>query len=834
MMMRASRRSPANLNSFKCDGSPVKSGKRLNVSENKKSFNPSSPNARKDPPLSPLSLNAIDEEKRLVHRTRNLNIQQTNSRDDKDSSTDATCIYGQETSQIAQEDRVSPIARNVSRRVVWSNAVYGGESAIENENSIRKVKEEDAGAEYKEFSSPIASNHVIAVQENTADKNSSKENENWDVESTASTWYTPIATQGPTSDQKRATHIPNTEGNNMHFTKKALFCTGDSASQTVMDAKNSESAVEEEDVGGKSKSPVKNDKIDSGIEEIEKQISLLTQKLAELRLQKANSTCAKAQNLVGISQTVEVPHEVIQESTPRKTSIEVEMKNNSQEGSSEKKKRGRVVSAKFLSFESRTQLKSEQKLTETNSSRKSSGIQTSPRIQRRAVSLGSTMPQMRRIPSKINGVKGDNCEEQKDKINKKLEPQKTKDAIGEVCSSVRYDRKENESWNLSVSPISHQPIEKKLNFSSNLKSKEVSTSDKKLGRALSANSEGRKWLHENCKKLFEQSDNKTSHKVSCKNNFGGCRREQPNQVADKLYPALKNARIVPSRYGRVPTPNKDGSTKTQAPAKLSSQRNAHGKRISSEVEVEDMTSRLDSYSFKRPAVDGVANSPSVKNFTFRNGYPERSGLTPNSKTPQSSAARIEIKKIPSPCLKEAKSTWKPGRRVPGRHWTRATKQQPMGINQKGCSKRSLTITAERSLNKPSDPFPQNCTGGMISNKNEEKVPEICTNHCSSMVFPSLDSLEPERMKLPKISTFRFTAKSPRDSGCIKRAVHQSEKHPFFSSDEVESTILTDKRSGSSVSKASRVEIDEIRQILSFENETDMVDLQGFWHVVDAA
>jgi hypothetical protein len=57
---------------------------------------------------------------------------------------------------------------------------------------------------------------------------------------------------------------------------------------------------------------------------------------------------------------------------------------------------------------------------------------------------------------------------------------------------------------------------------------------------------------------------------------------------------------------------------------------------------------------------------------------------------------------------------------------------------------------------------------------------------------------------------------------------------FFSSDGIGSIKLIGKRSRSSVYNFSRIEIDEIRQILSFENETDTVDLQGFWHIVDAA
>ena len=59
---------------------------------------------------------------------------------------------------------------------------------------------------------------------------------------------------------------------------------GDSTSQNVVDATNNDSAIEQKEIGGKYETLVKNDCIDFGIGELEKEISRLTQKLAELNL----------------------------------------------------------------------------------------------------------------------------------------------------------------------------------------------------------------------------------------------------------------------------------------------------------------------------------------------------------------------------------------------------------------------------------------------------------------------------------------------------------------------------------------------------------------------
>ena len=65
---------------------------------------------------------------------------------------------------------------------------------------------------------------------------------------------------------------------------------GDSTSQNVVDVTNNDSAIEHREIGGKYETLVKNDCIDLGIGELEKEISSLTQKLAELKLKNACET----------------------------------------------------------------------------------------------------------------------------------------------------------------------------------------------------------------------------------------------------------------------------------------------------------------------------------------------------------------------------------------------------------------------------------------------------------------------------------------------------------------------------------------------------------------
>ena len=65
---------------------------------------------------------------------------------------------------------------------------------------------------------------------------------------------------------------------------------GDSTSQNVVDDTNNDSAIEHKEIRGKDETIVKIDCIDLGIGELEKEISSLTQKLAELKLKNACET----------------------------------------------------------------------------------------------------------------------------------------------------------------------------------------------------------------------------------------------------------------------------------------------------------------------------------------------------------------------------------------------------------------------------------------------------------------------------------------------------------------------------------------------------------------
>ena len=65
---------------------------------------------------------------------------------------------------------------------------------------------------------------------------------------------------------------------------------GDSTSQNVVDSTNNDSPIEHKEIGGKDETLVKNDCIDLGIGEIEKDISCLTQKLAKLKLKNTRDT----------------------------------------------------------------------------------------------------------------------------------------------------------------------------------------------------------------------------------------------------------------------------------------------------------------------------------------------------------------------------------------------------------------------------------------------------------------------------------------------------------------------------------------------------------------
>ena len=77
--------------------------------------------------------------------------------------------------------------------------------------------------------------------------------------------------------------------------------------------------------------------------------------------------------------------------------------------------------------------------------------------------------------------------------------------------------------------------------------------------------------------------------------------------------------IDTSRYSQITTPNRNASS-PQGSAMLGSQINVHGKRISMDMEVEDVKERLNKHSSKRPPVICFTGSPSVKEFMLRSGY----------------------------------------------------------------------------------------------------------------------------------------------------------------------------------------------------------------------
>ena len=99
---------------------------------------------------------------------------------------------------------------------------------------------------------------------------------------------------------------------------------GDSTSQNFVDATNNDFAIEHKEIGGKDETLVKNDCIDLGIRELEKEISHLTQKLAELKVQNAYE---KPSQVIGIQ------HKSSDKTTPMRTANKIETRNGPREGS---------------------------------------------------------------------------------------------------------------------------------------------------------------------------------------------------------------------------------------------------------------------------------------------------------------------------------------------------------------------------------------------------------------------------------------------------------------------------------------------------------------------
>ncbi|GLJ13071.1 hypothetical protein SUGI_0204570 [Cryptomeria japonica] len=217
------------------------------------------------------------------------------------------------------------------------------------------------------------------------------------------------------------------------------------------------------------------------------------------------------------------------------------------------------------------------------------------------------------------------------------------------------------------------------------------------GRIKSMNLEGRKSLHENHQKLFELSENKKSQKLSTNDPVRHYSKLQLSHRDGKVQPSCKKTRIVPSRAGEFPS--------------------------------------------KRPVVRCLACISGTKDFTVKNGHPNRSGLVPSSRSPQNStitnqrtqtsavsnsrspqclSEKIALTKTPSPCFEDGKKTSKSRRALPVRQGLRGNQQQPLCVKQKEHSKRTQTISVEGSINKPFDQYLESCLEESISNINHEK------------------------------------------------------------------------------------------------------------------
>jgi len=162
----------------------------------------------------------------------------------------------------------------------------------------------------------------------------------------------------------------------------------------------------------------------------------------------------------------------------------------------------------------------------------------------------------------------------------------------------------------------------------------------------------------------------------------------------------KQGQINTSSYTQITTPNMNASF-PQGFAMLISQRNVHGKRISTDMEVEDVKAILNNHYAKRHVVSYLIGSPYVKDFTLRNGYqggvmgfPPNFGTlqkspTPYSITPQGSTTTSEKNKTPNPFLKGGKTT--------SNLWLEDAGQEPtinnLHAKWKEPSKRMNSITA---------------------------------------------------------------------------------------------------------------------------------------------
>lgn len=538
--------------------------------------------------------------------------------------------------------------------------------------------------------------------------------------------------------------------------------------------------------------------LEDNIEEIEKEIMRLTQKLQELRLQQT----AKERNQEtqqGNYGPLQAQKLVAEEATPKKTSgVNSSAVNKSQVSkgeeskNAEKQRRGRIVSAKFLQCDPRIQSKAEKNSFETG---KSGWSWTSPKSQRRGASLGPA-EYLRLSEIARKGTDNEHgLQNIRNGSGRKWYPRGseiTRNAVGEMDSSAKYDRVHSRVRSMSLSPM-QRSIDRRT---SNLSLAGISVSTRKTGTTMpkdsAKNTQGMQG-----KKLFQDLDTNKSVSTYCLSS-----KAQPSQKAEKPpSPSLRKGRFVPSRYGQSPTPSKDKGAQTPK-SSLSSLRNVHGKRVFQEEEFESVKGRVDNTDCKRRFA--VAGGPNGKNYLVTNTHPDRSVANPRSRTPKSSGSAIlEAKKTHGVLSKDCKTTG-----TPARYGFRETKNQDKECSNRNAFADSSDLCQVKSLEKH------------ISGVNEEVQAQDGTNNycfCIGTIAP--DTLERHKMKLPKIKTVRFTTESPRDSGCIKREIDRIGKKSFFAPDGVTSTHSIDK--GDAGKPLRREIVHEISYALSFdENEED--------------
>lgn len=535
--------------------------------------------------------------------------------------------------------------------------------------------------------------------------------------------------------------------------------------------------------------------LEDNIEEIEKEIMRLTEKLQVLRLQQATKE-RNQETQQGTYGPLQVEKWVAEGATPKKTAgvnssavDESQVSKVEEPKNAEKQRRGRSVSAKFLQWDSRIQSKTEKNAFETG---KSGCSWTSP-TQRRGASLGPA-EHLRLSEIARKGIDNEHgLQNIRNGSGRKWytrATENTRNAVGSMDSSAKYDRLHSRARSMSLSPVPQRSIDRRRTCNLSLAGISI-MSTKKTGTTTpkdsAKNNQGMQG-----KKLFQDLDTNKSVSTYCLSS-----KAQSSQKAEK---PLSRGRFVPSRYGKSPTPCKDKGAQTPK-SSLSSLRNVHGKRVFQADEFESVKGRADNTECKRRSA--VAGGPTGNNYLFTNTHPDRSVATPRSRTPKSSAAAIlEAKKTHGVLSKDCKTT-----ATPARNGYRETKNQDKDCSNRNPFADSSDLCQVKSLEK------------RISGVNEEVHAQDGTdNYCFCIGTKAPDTLERHKMKLPKIKTVRFATESPRDSGCIKREIDRIGKKSFFAQDGITSTPSIDK--GDAGKPLRREIVHEISHALSYEEDEE--------------